>query len=216
MSFPERIHRSSAILLGLCVFACRLCAQTAGLENTNTPSTLNVSLRNEEFRGGSNERQVQRVYFTLGTNQFALTVPEGYRADASNPQKIVFSDVNSTCFITCHFTDITASDANQSQDDAFRDLALSQFPGGTVTDQVPASAAGHRGTAFELRRRNSFGQEESACMAFIPTVAGLMEFDLLANPVNFSNGRQAFKVLLSGVFSNEGGRLVIIRDSGQT
>jgi len=186
------------------------------MDNPTNSSSLRVSLRNEEFRGGSNERQVQRVYFTLGTNQFAITVPEGYRADASNPRRMVFSEVNSTCFIACHFTDTPPSDATLSQDDVFRSMALSEFPGASVTDQVSASAANHRGLAFELHRRNSFGTEEIAFVAFIPTVAGVMEFDLLASSANFNAGRQAFKVLLSSVCTNEGGRLQIIRDSGQT
>jgi len=214
--FPERVHRSAVIILGLWSLAWQACADPVWMDNATNSSSLRVSLKSEEFRGNSNERQVQRAYLTLGTNQFALTVPEGYQVDASNPQKIVFSDVNYTCFITCRFIGSAPAGSDASQDAFYRNLALSRFPGATVADQYSAAAPNLTGPAFELRWRNSFGAEEIACVAFLPTAAGVMEFDLLANSSNFDAGRYTFRVLLSSLRTNEGGRLEITPVSGQS
>src|ERR1017187_8618256 len=94
MSFHRASHLLAVILPGLCISATRAFADPADMENVTNKPALQVALRNEEFLGTSNDRQVRRVYLTLGTNQFALTVPEGYRVDASDPQKMVFSDAH--------------------------------------------------------------------------------------------------------------------------
>ena len=216
MSIPERIHRGAAIVLGLWSLSWQACAQPAWMDNPTNSSTLRVSLKSEEFRGGLNGSQVQRVYLTLGTNQFALAVPEGYRADASNPRKIVLSDFNYTSFITWRFIGAAPAGSDAFQDAFYRNLALNLFPGAIVTDQFSQGAASHMGPAFELRWRNSFGAEEIACVAFIPTAAGVMQFDLLASSSNFNAGRYTFRVLLSTLCSNEKGKLKITPVPGQS
>ena len=179
MSLPRRSHLLTLLLAGSCLIAFRACAEPADAEESTNRPVLQVALRSEEFLGASNDRQVRRVYMTLGTNQFALTVPEGYRVDASDPQKMVFSDVHDTCFISFHFTETPPNSSEVPGADPWQGQALSLFPGATVTDQTSECAGSHAGQAYDLRWVNSGGAEQSAHVVFIPWQSGVMEFDLV-------------------------------------
>jgi hypothetical protein len=209
MSFHRASHLLAIILPGLCLSATHAFADPADTEDVTNKPPLQVALRNEEFLGTSNDRQVRRVYLTLGTNQFALTVPEGYRVDASDPQKMVFSDAHDTCFISFHFMDPSPDASDQSGTDSWRNLALSRYPDAIVTDQTSEFAGSHAGQAYELRWVNSGGAEQAARIVFIPSRAGVMEFNLISSPKYFDAGRYVLRVLLASLRTNEGGRLEI-------
>ncbi len=166
-------------------------------------------MKNEEFIGNTSERQVQRVYVSAGTNQFAFTVPEGFRADASNPRKIVLSDINYTFFLTIRFSDQRSGEARSAQTETCRGLALSRFPGAMIVKESAESAGGRSGPAFDLQWKNSAGTEQSARVAFVPSTVGIIEFDLLTRSNKFNEGRSFFAVLLASFRSNEGGKLRI-------
>jgi hypothetical protein len=212
MSSCNPVHSLATILLG-----SFLLAGHAGTEQLSAEdSALQVSLKGEEFLDGANGRQVQRAYVTSGTNQIAFTVPEGFRADASDPQTIVLSDVNYTCFITFRFAGSMPAGATELQADSYRNTALSRFPGAKISDEFSECAANHNGPAFDLQWTNSGGTEQSARVVFLPSTAGVIEFTLLASAKNFPDGRNIFKTLLASLRNNEGGKLIITRLSGQS
>jgi hypothetical protein len=179
------------------------------VQNPTDQPTFQVSLRKEEFMGNTNERQVQRVYLAMGTNQFALTVPEGFRVDASNPQKLVFSDVNFTYFITFRFVGPQFGSVKELPVDSYRNMVVNRFPEAKMLKESTAFADNHSGPAFDLQWKNSAGAEQSARVVFIPSGAGVMEFSLLASSSRFSDGRAFFDVLLATFRSNAGGKLQV-------
>ncbi len=199
------------VFWGACLVLTRAWADPAPTEYPAPIPSLQVSLRNEEFIGGENHRQVQRVYVTSGTNQFAFTVPDGFRADASNPQKIVLSDVSCTYFIVLRFAGPMTAASDALQIDAYRNLALRQFPGAKISSEFSEFAANHSCPAFDLQWINSGGSEQAARFVYIPTAAGVLEFSLLTSSKNLEGGRNIFKVLLASLRTNEGGKLTIIR-----
>jgi hypothetical protein len=171
--------------------------------------TLQVSVKNEEFIGNTNERQVQRVYVTFGTNEFAFTLPEGFRADASNPQKIVLSDADYTCFITFRFLDPKSGGVREVSAGSCRTQVLSRFPGATITNERSEFVGNHSGPAFDLQWKNSAGTEQSARVAYAPSSIGVVEFSLLASSNRFDDCRVYFSMLLASFRSNEDGKLRI-------
>src|SRR5690349_18861955 len=156
-AFPARLWRSGTIgqcllpalpptvsshkliaLLPLALLSARplvghLYADPFYAPNQSDQRTLQVSVKKEELVGGTNERQVERVYLTSGTNQFAFAVPEGFRVDASNPQKIVLTDSSCSCFITFRF--VTSSRAESVSASSSREMVLSRFPGAKISQE---------------------------------------------------------------------------------
>lgn len=197
------------VYLSAGLFACAARADQYYEQNQTDQQIFRASVRNEEFIGNTNERQVQRVYVSCGTNQFAFTVPEGFRADASNPQKIILSDINYTFFLTIRFSDRRSGGANPAQVEACRSLVLNRFPGATIVKESAEFASGRSGPAFDLQWKNSAGTEQAARVAFVPSSIGVIEFNLLTRSGKFSDGRSFFAVLLASFRSNEGGKLRI-------
>ncbi len=209
MSYPRLKRLLYLASLGVGLFTALVQGSCLYAQNQTDQQTFRAAVRNEEFIGNTNERQVQRVYVYYGTNQFAFTVPEGFRADASNPQKIVLSDINYTFFLTIRFNDRSSGQANSVQVATCRSLALNRFPGATIVKETSEYANSRSGPGFDLQWKNSAGTEQSARIAFVPSAVGVIEFNLLTRSNKFTDGRSYFAVLLASFRSNEGGKLRI-------
>jgi len=205
MSPPRQVHPLATIAFGLWLLAGQAYAD---LLTAADSSGLQVSLRNQEFRG--NDWQVQRVYLTVGTNQLAFLVPQGFRADASNPQRIVMSAFDSSCFITFRFMDPELAGGKELQSDCCRALALSRFSGARITNEHGEYACNHSGLGFDLQWTLSGGAEQSARVVFIPSAAGIMEFSVLSSSARFEDSQTVLRTVLASLRSNELGPLRII------
>lgn len=182
---------------------------------TNVPA-LHASFKSEELVGGTNAKPVQRAYLTSGTNKFAFLVPGDFRMDASLPNKVVLISPDYSCFITVRFIAAGPSDTEAIQLESSRNQALSEFPGATITSEFSITAANHSGPAYELQWKNTSGAGESACAAFIPFAAGVLEFSLLTHSDKYPDGNYFFRSLLFSLQCNESGQLEILRLSGNS
>jgi len=171
------------------------------------PSLLQVSIVYEPV---PNLPPVPRAYVTTGTNQFAFVVPEGFRVDASNPETILLTQNDYSCFLTLRIASPAPADPSDVKPDFCRALLSSRFPGAKISEAFSLAAANHSGPAFNLQWTTSGGVAQSARVAFIPSAAGLLEFSLVASPGKFSGGQPPFNSLLLTFRTNEGGKLEIL------
>lgn len=192
-----------AFLVGRAVASDTLPDSTG--QSTNRPA-FSASLRGGETVG---DNQVHRVFLNVGTNQFAFIVPNGFRMDATDPQKIVLYGEDSGCYITVRVTGSVSSNDN-SQDSNFRSTALGWFPGARITDQFADAAAGHTGMAYILGWSNAAGIPQSGRASFIPCAAGVLEFSAMAPANHFREAQNYLTILMTSVCSNETGKLVIV------
>lgn len=166
------------------------------------PPTLQGSLRSGEVVG---VEQVRRAYLAFGTNRFAFVMPSGFRMDASNPEKIVLTDSNYSCFLTVR---VAGRPTGQEVElETGRELVLNQHPGATILEQFLQSAANRSGPAFDLQWEASNGSMQSARVAFIPSAAGILEFSVLSKPDKFAESKHMLNFLMLTFRSNEGGKL---------
>ena len=138
----RRKHFCSALILAALVLAGRVSADPA-LEANSTPVTNHLAY-NAALHGGETigDRQIQRVFLTAGTNQFAFIVPTDFRTDASNPQRITLTDK------TDIFSSRSACCRQRrwiSQSAYFRGLALNRFPGAKISEESSEFAGSHSG-----------------------------------------------------------------------
>jgi len=155
------------------------------------------------------QSQIHRAYFTIGTNHYAFMVPSGFQMNASDPEKIVLSDADYTCFISIRNAGRLPAEAQDSPENYFRNLATVRFPNGTISDEISEFAANHGGPGFDLQWTNSSGAAQAARIAFIPTATSVLEFSVLCTSNKFNDGQLYLKVLLASFRSDEGGKLEI-------
>jgi hypothetical protein len=207
-------HRNpffAALALGALLFATRLPASEPP-SNSTTPATnrpvFSASLRAGETVG---DRQIQRAFLTIGTNELAFVIPAGFRMDASNPEKIVLTDNGGTYFLTVRVSTQPYPDA-ASAPDFFKARALNRFPAAKISSESSEFAANHSGPAFNLDWLSPNGVAQSARIAFVFSPAGILEFSVLSRTSDFKDAQTYLSLLMVSVRSNETGKLVIIPD----
>jgi hypothetical protein len=201
----------SGFVLGTYVFASEPVSYLPATASASAP-TVNVSLRGGETVNG---QQIERAFITVGTNELAFMVPGGFHMDASDPGKIVFSDNTGKFFITVRVSGSVSLDA-ESQVAFFQDRALKRFPSANVSSKFSTFAAGHAGPGYDLNWINSNGGGQYARIVFIPSPAGVLEFSVLARSADIADAQSFLTVLMASVRSNETGKIVITRVSGNS
>jgi hypothetical protein len=207
MSNPNRIFAACAIAALL--LTLRASADDAAPESpAPTPAPVKPALK-ATLHGGETvgTHQVQRAFLDIGTNKIVFIVPNNFWMDGSNPQKIVLTKADKTCFITVS----VGSSANAgAETSVFKQQALSRYPGAKITGESTEYVANHSGPAFTLEWSNASGVAQTAHISFIPSAAGVLEFNVLARSADFKDARNYFDTVLSSVQNNESGKLVIV------
>jgi hypothetical protein len=208
----------SSRLLHLALFSVWLLAGRASADDSvaavrTNSQVIAVASRNEEVIGNE---PVRRAYLTHGTNEFAFVVPQEFRLDATNPEKVLLVKSDYSCYFTFRLIGPAPALAQELKPETYRELALDQHPGATIMDESSATAAGHSGPAFELQWKPPGTTAQRARLAFIPSAAGVMEFRVVAGTNKFTEARHAFNFVLLNFRSNEGGKLKIARFSDKS
>ena len=215
MLFPRINRLLSAALGGLSLLGFTALADEARPQmSTNPPVTLRTLIKSEEVIDGTNAKPIQRAFFSAGTNRFAFAIPGDFKLDASIPGKLILTSPDYSGFIAVQLVNPAAGEAGSLVVDSFRNLALDEFPDGTIVREFGLRAAKQSGPAYELRWRNSSGAQQLACVGFVPSNAGVLKFSLLSNSEKYPENQMNFRCLLRSFQSNEGGQLEILAVSG--
>jgi hypothetical protein len=202
MSSPKSFIRFAVTL---CTAA--LLAENAAAADFYAPQPiargLSVSVKNEAVAGTNT---VRRVYVTSGASQFAFCLPDGFRLNAY-PEKILLTRVQDNCFLTFRLLTPVSASLKESETAIYRRLALSQFPGATISGELAGRVANHAGPAFDLTWRNSGGGTQAARIAYIPVAAGVLEISLVTTPDKFGGDQYYYNLMLASMVTNESGKL---------
>ena len=167
-------------------------AEAAPFWVTNAAPRLQARIVRE---GGPGLRTVNRAYINRATNRFALIVPDGYRVDYSDPQRIslVSTDYNSiiTFFVNDYFP------ATGDADDSYRQFLLTKYPKAFVGRQFSLAAGDTSGPAFDLQWKSEGGMPRRGWFGFMPARAGVLQFELISSPQKFETVRSDFEFVLA-------------------
>ena len=150
------------------------------------------------------------AYVTLGTNKFGFVMPEGFRLETQDAQKVTLVNRDFNCLLT--FRLLETGPGGKTEPDAayYRELLLNRRPGGTILEEFSLVAASRRGPAFELRWNADRTVPRRERVLFIPWDAGVLEFSLISSLEKFETGRQAFSSFLLTFRTPEAdGRLIM-------
>jgi hypothetical protein len=202
--FP--LPSNPAALLAASLLAASLCPRNARADGDASPPERSLPfaawVENGEFIG---TEQLRRVYVSVGTNQLGFLVPAGLRVDVSRADRITLTQTDFSYFLTLRI--VASSALPNPANDALRQQALAHYPGALLLDETTLEAAGRRGPMLSLRWKPAEGVDRVVTLAYLPTVAGVLEIALVAEQARFGEAQSALGGLLGRLQSCSGGRL---------
>ena len=184
---------------------------TSTKTDTNVAPAFKTELFKGEFVGVT---QVLRLMVSSGTNQFLIVVPLGLELDQTSNNRIVIVPPDRSYHLIFRMTG--APDGDPSKHDSFRERLAQEYAGAKITDESFSKTAGHIGPSFDLFWRAYGGTEQFVRVAFIPSVAGILEFSLVSDSENLGDAQRSFRKLLRGFQSNEKGKIKVVPKIGRS
>jgi hypothetical protein len=168
---------------------------------------LRVEVRHE---GGPGLSAANRAYVTAGTNKFAFQVPVGFRLDTADPQSVTLVSADYNSLLNWRILGPLPAETPELAVASCRELLLERRSGGKILEEFTLAALGQRGPAFDLHWNAKGGTLRRERVAFIPALAGVLEFSLVASPAQFKAALPEFDLLLlSFRASDANGKLVV-------
>ena len=153
---------------------------------------------------------VNRAFVTCGTNKFTFLMPDGFRLDISQPRKLTLVSADLSCLLTWRVLGPMPPEGTPLNHALYRNVLLSQHPGGKILEEFSLAALGRFGPAFDLRWGASGGLARRERIMFIESLAGVVEFSLVSSLEKFEAGKQEFDAWrLSFRASDANGKLVV-------
>jgi hypothetical protein len=201
------ISLCAVTVLGTFLPARRAAATDPAGNWATNPPPLKVEVK---FMGGPGLVPVNRAFVTCGTNKFTFLMPEGFRLDTSDRQKVTLVSTDYNCLLTWRVQGPMSPEGTAFDHALYRNVLLSRHPGGKILEEFSLGALGRYGPAFDLRWGTSGGLARRERIMFIESLAGVVEFSLVSSLEKFEAGKQAFDAWrLSFRASDANGKLVV-------
>ena len=136
------------------------------------------------------------AYVTFGTNKFGFVMPDGFRLETEDAQKVTLVSADVSCLLTFRVLESLPPGTTELDPANYRDLLLSRHPGGKILEEFSQAAVNRRGPAFDLRWNATGAVPRRERVLLIPSDAGVLEFSLVSSLEKFEAGRQGFNALL--------------------
>lgn len=207
---------AAALHLGAPVFCP---AEPDNIASTNllpfVPTSLQATVQNGETVGFE---QMRRVFLTVQQRRLVFMLPQDYRADFSNPEKIVLCNADFTSLLTIRI--LTPSEADVAlvtavTADTCRSWLQAQWPDPVILQEHSFSAAGQSGPAFDFVGKVD-RVPRHAQIGFVPSPVGLLEFSAVCSPEQFEAAKSTLYILMRGFqISGPDGQLTITAYRGE-
>lgn len=138
----------------------------------------------------------RRVFVTAGTNRFAFSVPEGFRLVPSGLDSVSLATTDYRSVLTFRIAAPGASAGEEPTPALWREAVLQQHPGAKILQQFALTAANRTGPAFDVAWAAPGSQRCNQRVAFIPALAGTLEFSLVCTSDALEKGRYDLNFLL--------------------
>jgi hypothetical protein len=138
----------------------------------------------------------RRVFVTAGTNRFAFSLPEGFRLESSSPDVVSLVSKDYLSQLTFRIAAPGAPAGQEPPPALWRQAVLEQHPGANILQQFTLSAHNRTGPAFDAAWSAPGGQQRTQRVAFIPALAGTLEFSLVCPTDAFEKARYDLNLLL--------------------
>ena len=158
---------------------------------------------------GPGVRPAPRAWLTVGTNQFAFLVPEGYRMETPQGPRVSLANGDLSCVLSFGVVGPLSPDGRELTPEACREVVVTRRNRATILQEFTLYANNQGGPAFDLRWVTG-GVERQERVAFIPCNGALLEFDLTSSLDQFGAGQASLNfVMLTFRASDRTGKIEI-------
>lgn len=186
-------------------------AQAQGLSPANQAAAVIPFAANIRTGEKIGFEAVRRVHLSVGTNEFAFILPRGInlRADGSATDKFTITSADCSYFVTLRLIAGPAPETGEAESTAlFKNIFLGQYEGASNIEDSSASADGFTGPAFDANWYvGNMNTRRAVRMCFIPTLAGILECTVVADPKKASEAKSVLGSVLMTFRSNRNGKL---------
>lgn len=201
--FRLRRFASGAVILALtCQLSALASAQTEAKETTNSPSSTEL-LRPQEFDATVQDQQstasesVRCILMSANQRHMRFVLPEEFRADLRNPEKITLANESFTALLSVRVLAATEDSPAPGSAAAYRTWISSRWADPVILNEHTFSAAKNSGPAFDLLCKVD-RVVRKVQIGFVPTPAGILEFSAVCSPEQFESAKSALYVLMRG------------------
>jgi len=147
---------------------------------------------------------------SLGTNKFAFLVPEEFRVDTSKPAKTIVASPDFTRIFTFSVNPWIEADAGEVNAETCRGALLAEHPRAVILSETGVCANNQSGPLFELRWNPATNLVRVARVAYVPSRAGVLEFNMVSSVEKSAEARADFNfILLTFRASGPDGKLAL-------
>lgn len=201
------------ILLALATgFGHQLLAEPARPEESAAGSTpaltsLNATVLDGEMIGWE---QYRRVFMNVGGQRLMLVVPQEFRADISNLEKVVLVNADYSCVLSFRIAVPGCVAPTALNADLGRAWLTARLGDLKFEEEFSLSAGNGSGPAFDLICKMD-GVVRASRVAFIASPFGVLEFTSLSSPEKFEAAKANLRyVLRSFRIGDANGKLEIL------
>jgi hypothetical protein len=186
------------ILLAL-AFGCglQLLAEPAGSDEPvegSPPASkaLNATVLDGEMIGWE---QYRRVFMAMGGQRMVLVVPQDFRADIGNPEKVVLVNHDYSCVLSFRLVASGSAAVAALNADLGRAWLSARLGELKIQEEFSQSTTTGSGPAFDLTCKVD-GVARAARVAFIASPFGVLEFTSLSSPEKFEAAKANLRYVL--------------------
>ena len=163
-----------------------------------------------EHVGGPGLMPANFAYVNFGTNKFGFVMPEGFRLETENWERVTLVNADLSCLLTFRVIESFPPGTTELDADGCRRLVLDSHAGCKILQEFTLAGASQRGPAFDVQWNAARGVPRRERLLFVATNAGVLEFSLVGSPERFEQGHPAFNFLLTTFRTpQQNGRLVM-------
>ncbi len=207
------------ILLALATcFGFRLLAEPASPEAPATASPPVTTVLNATVQDGERfgDEQHRRVFMNVGGQRLMLLVPQDFRVDIANPEKVVLVNRDYSCVLSFRLAAPGSVAAAALNADLCRAWLSARLGDLKIQEEFSLTAASGSGPAFDLICKVD-GVVRASRVAFIASPFGVLEFTSLSSPEKFEAAKATLRYMLRSFrIGDANGQLEILAARGET
>ncbi len=195
-----------ALAFGL---SLRLPAEPADLgEPAEEKPPVKVALHAREEAGETTGwEQHRQVTMKVGDRRLMLVVPQGFRANTTDPEKVILFTPDYGCVLSFRIAALSVMPGAVINAGVCRAWLSARLKDMSIQEEFPLTAAIGSGIAFDLRCKVD-GLTRSSRVAFILSPSGVLEFSALCSPERFEATKTTLRLLIRGFqISDASGKL---------
>lgn len=158
---------------------------------------------------GDNVFPTRCATLSIGTNQFAFLLPLNSQLESSDQSRVVVASRDHSRTFTISINSFIPAGVAPPDPEACHASLATEFPGSTIQSESGTYVANQSGWVFDVRWNASTNNVRVARVAYVPSLAGVLEFSMVSSLAKSVEANADFNfMMLSFRASGPDGKIV--------